>query len=123
MIAIIALLSGLLLGPVARAMRRARAMKWGDEAPPKLHLVVQQLRAHFQGQKTFSRVSLEQLEIDQLVDSSLIAFLKDRRVSFIPFQGSDPDDQVVIVVKIESGFLTTAQVLTENKGAITKPQQ
>lgn len=122
-IAIIGVLAGLLLGPVARAMHRAQAMKWGDEAPQKLHTVIHRLRAQFQGKANFPTVTLQQLEDNQWLDSSLISFLKDRRVSFIPFKGSDPEDQVIIAVKIESGFLTEAQILTEKKEAITKPPE
>ena len=126
-IGIITVLAGLLLGPVARAMHRAQAMKWAESAQVQLQAIVHQLRAHFRGRQDFPSVTLEQLEAGHLLDSSMLSFLKDRRVSFIPFSGSDPDDQVVILVKIESGFLTKfftdTGFLTETKGSLTKPPE
>jgi hypothetical protein len=60
------------------------------------------------------------LEVGNLLDSSLLRFLKDRRVTFFPFAGADPDEQVVIRVRLEPGFLVEAGHLTATKGEITK---
>jgi hypothetical protein len=57
----------------------------------------------------------------QATEPSQLRFLKDRRVTFIPFVGADPDEQVVIEVRLESGFLVEAGQLTATKGEITKP--
>jgi prepilin-type N-terminal cleavage/methylation domain-containing protein len=120
-IALITILAGLLLGPVSQALRRARAMKWGYEAPALLESTVSQLRKHFQGKKDFPPVTLASLETGSLLDPSQLRFLKDRRVTFVPFAGADPDEQVVIEVRLGSGFLVEAGQLTATKGEITKP--
>jgi prepilin-type N-terminal cleavage/methylation domain-containing protein len=120
-IAIIAILAGLLLGPVARALQRARAMQWAQDAEIHLEATVQQLGTHFQGKLDFPLVTLSQIEAQMLVSPSELRFLKDRRVTFHPFAGTDPDDQVVVQVRIEAGFLTEAGRLVAIKERITKP--
>jgi len=122
-IALITILAGLLLGPVSRALRRARAMKWGHEAPVLLDSTVRQLKQHFQGKTGFPPVTLRALETAGLLEPSQCRFLKDRRVTYYPFAGADPDGQVVIEVRLERGFLTEAGELTATKGDITKPPE
>jgi hypothetical protein len=122
-IGLITILAGLLLGPVSRALRRARAMKWGEDAPLLLEATVQRLRTVFQGRTDFPTVTLESLEVGNLLEASQVRFLKDRRVTFIPFAGVDPDELVVIEVKLERGFLVEAGHLTTTKGEITKPPE
>ncbi len=122
-IALITILAGLLLGPVNRALRRARAMEWGQDAPVLLQAVVTRLQKHFQGRKDFPPVTLAALEGGGLLEPSQLQFLKDRRVTFTPFAGTDPDEQVVIHVRLERGFLTEAGWLTASKGDITKPRE
>ncbi len=118
---IIAILASLLLGPVNRALHRARAMRWAQGAELLLESTVQELHRHFQGQQDFPPVTLTFLETSGLLEPRLIGFLKDRRVTYTPFAGTDPDDLVVIRVRIEAGFLTERGSLTATKGRITKP--
>jgi len=122
-IALITILAGLLLGPVSRALRRARAMKWGNEAPGLLDSTVGQLKKHYQGKTGFPPVTLTSLETAGLLEPSQLRFLKDRRVTFFPFAGDDLDEQVVIEVRLERGFLTEPGELTATKGDITKPPE
>jgi prepilin-type N-terminal cleavage/methylation domain-containing protein len=122
-IALITILAGLLLGPVSRALRRARAMKWGHEAPLLLDSTVSQLKKHFQGKTGFPPVTLRALETAGLLEPSQVRFLKDRRVTYVPFAGDDPDEQIVILARLERGFLTEPGELTATKGDITKPPQ
>ena len=119
-IALITILAGLLLGPVSRALRRARAMKWGNEAPVLLDSTVSQLKKHFQGKTGFPPVTLKALETADLLEPSQLRFLKDRRVTYYPFAGNNPDGQIVIEVRLERGFLVEAGWLTATKGDITK---
>lgn len=121
--ALITILAGLLLGPVSRALRNARAMQWGDQAPALLASTVSQLKTHFQGRSNFAPVTLTAVETGRLLDPSQLRFLKDRRVTFIPFAGTDPDDQIVILVRLERGFLVEAGQLTATKGDITNPPE
>jgi prepilin-type N-terminal cleavage/methylation domain-containing protein len=121
--AIITVLAGLVLGPASRALRKVRAEKWADDAEVQVQTTVRQLRTHFQGKQTFPRVTLQHLETNGLVGPVQLDFLKDRRVTFIPFAGSDPDEQVVIRVQLEKGFLTDGGVLIETKSRITKPPE
>jgi prepilin-type N-terminal cleavage/methylation domain-containing protein len=120
-VAIITILAGLLLGPVSRALQRARAMKWGNEAPALLDDTVSHLRARFQGMRDFPPITLEFLESSALLGPTQLRFLKDRRVKYVPFAGPDPEDLVVIEVRLEPGFLVEPGLLTATKGDITKP--
>jgi hypothetical protein len=119
--ALITILASLLLGPVSHALRRARAMKWAEDAEHLLHTTVTKLRTHFAGQQGFPEITLAFLETSGILDAQHVRFLKDRRVVFTPFAGGDSEEKVVIWVKLESGFLTTAGSLTTTKGEITKP--
>jgi hypothetical protein len=119
-IAIILVLAGLVLGPASHVLRRVRADKWGEDSSAHLQATVEQLRKHFQGKHGFAPVTLERIETDRLLGSSELEFLKDRRVTFIPFADSDPDDKVVIRVEVERGYLTEAGVRVETKGEITR---
>ena len=118
-IAIILVLAGLVLGPAARALHRVRADKWGEDSAVRLQTTVKQLQKHFQGKRDFAPVTLERIETEHLVGPAELDFLKDRRVTFIPFDGSDPDEKVVIRVELERGYLTESGLQTETKGAIT----
>ena len=55
------------------------------------------------------------------LDSSLLRFLKDRRVTFFPFAGADPDEQVVIDVRLARGLLVEGGHLTATQGEMTQP--
>jgi len=122
-IGLISILAGLLLGPVGRALKRARAMQWAEDASRLLDSTVEQLRTHFQGQTDFPLVTVEMLEAREILDPSRVRFLKDRRVTYQPFSGDDPDDKIVILVLIEPGFLTDAGTLVATKARITKPPE
>jgi hypothetical protein len=117
---IITILGGLLLGAVNRALRRARAMQWSQDAPVFLDATVARLKARFEGSVDFPPVTLSWLETNNVLDGSHLGFLRDRRVTFYPFSGVDPDDHVVIHVRIEPGFLVEAGSLTAVKADITK---
>ena len=58
-----------------------------------------------------------------LVGPAQLRFLKDGRVTFVPFAGAGPDELVVILVRLDPGILTDAGLLTETKGAITAPPE
>ena len=117
--AIILVLAGLVLGPATRALKRVRADKWGEESAIHLHATMKQLQKQFQGNHDFALVTLETLETNRWLDPAELDFLKDRRVTFSPFGGSDPSEKVVIRVVVDQGFWTDAGVLVERKGAIT----
>jgi hypothetical protein len=119
-IALIAILAGLLLGPVSRAMHRAWAMQWGQDAPVRFDAVVTRLQRCFQGRTDFPPVTLAALEAGGVLEPSQLRFLRDRRVTFTPFAGSDPDEQVVIRVRVDRGFLTEPDTLTATKGDLTR---
>jgi prepilin-type N-terminal cleavage/methylation domain-containing protein len=119
-IAIILVLAGLVLGPAGRALQRVRADKWGEDSSVRLQATVEQLRKHFQGRQDFAPVTLESIEAGRLVGPLELDFLKDHRVTFIPFAGADPDEQVVIRVKLERGYLTEPGQQTATKGEITE---
>ncbi len=68
-------------------------------------------------------MTLEVLKTQNLIGRPELDFLQDRRVTFVPFAGADPDDKVVIVVRVEPGFLFTGGILSETKGRITNPPE
>ena len=98
-------------------------MKWGDEAPALLTSTVNQLKKHFQGKTVFPPVTLTALENAGLLEPSQLRFLKDQRVTYFPFAGSDPDEQIVILVRLERGFLVDEGELTATKEDIVEPPE
>ena len=121
--AIITILAALFLGPASRILQKARADQWSDRASEDLRATAKQLRRHFGGKTEFPLVTLDQIASRNLVGPSQLRFLRDRRVKFVAFEGDDPNDMVVIAVKLETGFLTEAGLLTETKASITRPPE
>jgi len=118
-IAIIIVLAALVLGVAGRVLKRLRNDEWGNKAEVRLQATVDQLRKHFAGQQQFPPVTLETIQAGHLVGSFELDFLKDRRVTFVPFAASDPDEKVVISVAVERGFFTDPSTETATKGSIT----
>ena len=118
--AIILVLASLLLGPASRILGRVLADQWSEQASGLLSETVSDLNQHFQGSENFPLITLERLESEGWLKPRHLGFLKDRRVTFIPFAGSDPDDKIVIVVRLKRGFWNEANELSERKEAITK---
>jgi prepilin-type N-terminal cleavage/methylation domain-containing protein len=119
--AIILILTTLALGPAMRVLQKVRADDWAEKAMSDLQLTVAQLHAHFRGRVEFPEVTLEAIESMRLVQPTQLRFLKDPQVTFIPFAGSDPDEQVVIKVRLRKGFFTDLNQLEATKGEITRP--
>ncbi len=117
--AIIAVLATMLLGPAGRALGKARALQWNNRAEALTGEISDRLRAVFAGQKEFRRVTLAELERDGVIFKSQAGFLRDSRVTFTPFAGNDPDDLVVIVVRLKPGFLGGGGILTVSKDDVT----
>lgn len=122
-IAIILVLAGLVLGPASRVLRKVRADQWGERSSTRLHDAVEQLRKHLAGQSAFGIVTLERIETSRWVGPLEADFLRDRRVTFIPFADSDPDEKVVIRVQVDRGYWTDAEVRTLRKADLTSPPQ
>jgi prepilin-type N-terminal cleavage/methylation domain-containing protein len=118
-IAIIVVLASLLLGPAARVLQRVLADKWAEDAQTRLSETIHQLNQHFQGAETFPLVTLDWIESQGLLKSAELQFLKDPRVTFVPFAGSDPSEKIVIAVQLKRGFWNDSTVLTERKEAVT----
>lgn len=119
-IAIVAVLATLLLGPVSRALKRARAMQWADVAGRQTELVAEQLQRYLNGREDYPQLTLDALETSGVLGLAQVRFLRDKRVTFTPFSGADPDEMAIISAQLESGFLTTAGTITVTK-ARTKP--
>jgi prepilin-type N-terminal cleavage/methylation domain-containing protein len=121
--AIITVLAGLVLGPASRALRKARALRWANDAEVQLDITVRQLQHQYRGKQTFPRVTLPDLEAHGLLGPAQVEFLKDPRVTFNPFASTDPESKIVISVQLEDGFLTQRGTLIATKGQITKVPQ
>jgi prepilin-type N-terminal cleavage/methylation domain-containing protein len=119
-ISIIIVLASLLLGPALRVLGRVLADQWYDQASYHLAETVSQLNQHFQGADDFPPVTRASIEAEGLLKPAELQFLKDRRVSFVPFRGSDPGDKIVIYVRLRHGFLTEGNELFETKESITR---
>lgn len=118
-ISIIMVLASLLLGPASRVLGRVLADQWSDQASNLLAETVNELNQRFQGLDSFPLVTLEQIEVQGLLKPRELRFLKDPRVTFVPFTGSDPADKIVIQVQLKRGFWTEGSELIERKEAIT----
>jgi len=120
-IAIIVVLASLLLGPVGRILQRVLADQWSERASFLLGDTVRRLHQRFGGDQDFGVVTLERIEAEGLLTPDQLRFLKDRRVIFVPFAGSDPDNKVVIQVQLKRGFWTERNSLTADKHELTRP--
>ena len=120
-IAIIVVLASMVLGPASRVLQRVRADQWAEQSGTHLQATVDQLQRHFGGKRDFPTVSLQQIASEKLIAPAELSFLKDRRVTFLPFAGSDPDTNLVLIVQIKRGFWTETNLLTATKGDITRP--
>jgi len=118
--AIITVLAALLMGPAGRALQKARAIKWANDAEVQLDLTVEQLQRHYRGKSAFPPVTLAELEARNLLGPFQIEFLKDPRVEFSPFSSADADEKIIIRVKLAEGFPSNGGVLTATKGLITR---
>ena len=117
-IAIIAVLATLLLGPAGKALKNARAAQWADQADYKSDSVLSQFRQFLGQRQDFPLLTLESLEGLGVFHSAEQTFLHDRRVTFTPVAGSDPDDKVFLAVRMEPGFLTDGKTLTLTRGQL-----
>ena len=122
-LAIIAVLATLLLGPAGRALGKARALQWNDRAHALTGEITDRLYGVFVGQKEFQRVTLADLERDGLVTTAQARFLRDDRVRFTPFAGSDPDDLPVIQVTFKPAFLDPGGTVQVTKGDLTRERR
>jgi prepilin-type N-terminal cleavage/methylation domain-containing protein len=118
--AILTVLAGLLLGPASQALRKARAMQWANQAEVQLEWTVQQLQTHYRGKQSFPLVTLPYLKAHGLLAPGQLGFLEDSRVQFTPFASTDPEEKMVIRVRLDEGFLTRSGYLTATKGQITR---
>lgn len=118
-VAIIGILASLLLGPVSRALQKARAAEWADKVNQRIERVVNALRAHCSKGPVTDRLNPEQLFERGIIDSEQLRFLGDRRVRYVPFVTADPDDLVVIEVRIPRSFLNDEGVERVRKERLT----
>lgn len=121
-IAIIAVLAALLLGPVGRAMKNARAMQRADTAERQTNLVVEELRRFLGVRENYPLLTLDGLAGTGALGPEQVRFLRDKRVTFTPFSGADPDETVIISVQLESGFLTSSGAITVTKARLKPPK-
>lgn len=121
-LAIIAVLAALLLGPVSRVMKNARAMQWADIAERQTNLVVEELRRFLGDRVNYPLLTLDGLEGTGALGLEQVRFLRDKRVTFTPFSGADPDETIIISVQLESGFLTSAGAITVAKSRLKPPK-
>jgi len=119
-IAIIGILAGLLLGPASRVFKKARDADWANKAGPKTEQLVKQLKSHYQNHSvTGEGLTPERLAEANIIDGSMLQFLRDPRVKYFPFISSDLDAKVIIQLVIPENFLGGGYSQTVRKGRIT----
>jgi prepilin-type N-terminal cleavage/methylation domain-containing protein len=119
--AILAILMGLLLPSLGGALQRARRMKWEFEMPVHLDHVRTQLKAFYSTQATYPALTLEQLAQLKVLDERTVRFLRTKGVEFHPFTHEHPDDHPVVRVVHRSGRnvwlweLTKGEIVREDR--------
>lgn len=116
--AILAILVGLLLPSLGGALQRARRMKWEFEADAHLDHVRTHLKAFYTTQATYPALTLEQLRQLKVLDERAVRFLRTKGVEFHPFTHLHPDDHPAVRILHQSGRNVWLWELT--KGEITR---
>ncbi len=118
-LAIIGILVGLLLGPVGRALGRARALKWDMEIGTHLEHVAERVRAHAARHPVYRFQSVAELGEVVALSGPARRFLGSSQVRFHAFSHADPPERIVLeihhsrqggreveIIHIPKGFLT-----------------
>jgi len=114
-IVIILILAGLLLGPVLRAYRKAKTFAGELEGPGVVEVAVERLRRFHQAHPTYGPLTADYLHRQAIFDSKFMKYMSERKVSYVAFSSSDPDDKVIVRYLFstnDSGFVIKGQVTT-----------
>jgi competence protein ComGC len=109
-IGIIAILVGLLLGPVLKALFRVKAWEWSDKASNFVSLVAEKLGKYCTETTDYPASSAEELHQLGVFSAQIMEFLRSSKVEYFPFLSSDPDDKLILRVRMsKKEFLTLAK--------------
>jgi prepilin-type N-terminal cleavage/methylation domain-containing protein len=98
--AIIGVLVGLLLGPVGRALNKARRVKSEFEAPAHFERLNDGMRRFLARHQEYQCPDLDALLLFSNPGSPTERWLRSNRTTFKPFSHESPDDQLVLTVEI-----------------------
>ena len=100
---IIAILVGLMLGPISRAYGKAKRLQWEMEAGTFVDRFHERLSERFGKlgpEVKYPALTAQQLYQARIISSDLLRFLQDKRVEFLPFSSDTPDETVILAVKL-----------------------
>lgn len=98
--AIIAILVGLLMGPMGRALRKARGMKTEMEAPVHVERLTDGMRKFAASHSAYRCPDLDALLALARPGAPTERWLKAQKVLFAPFQHDSPAELVVLHLEI-----------------------
>ena len=99
--AIIGILVGMMMGPVGRALRKARGLKAEMESPAYIERLTDGMRKFAAGHSAYRCPDLEGLLALARPGAPTERWLKRQKVVFIPFQHDSPVELVVLQLEIE----------------------
>lgn len=100
---IIAILVGLMLGPVSRAYLKAKRFRWEMEAGVLVDRFRERLSARFGSlgpEVKYPPLTVQQLYDAAIIDSEVRRFLEDKRVEYFPFSSETPEETIILTVSI-----------------------
>lgn len=118
-LAIIGILVGLLLGPVGRALGRARALKWDMEIGTHLEHVAERVRAHAARHPVYRFQSVAELGEVVALSGPARRFLGSSQVRFHAFSHADPPERIVLEIGQTGQGGGGSGVLGVSKGYLT----
>lgn len=122
--AIIGILVGMMMGPVGRALRKARGLKAEIESPAHVERLIDGMRKFAAGHSAYRCPDLAGLLALARPGAPTERWLKAQKVAFISFQHDSPPELVVLHLEIElsgSSGSSRASVLVYDltKGELT----
>ena len=114
-IAIIAIMASLLAGPALRALDKAKALEW--EHANLTDEFRDSLRKHFGNSPAYPEFSRDALFEAGIVSRNVFEFLKDKRVRYVPFSSRDPDEKIILEVRVSH-----KDVRTLTKASVRPPE-
>jgi type II secretory pathway pseudopilin PulG len=118
-LAIIGILAGLLLGPVSRALRKARGFKAEMETPAHVERLTDGMRKFAASHPTWSCPDVETFLAFAKPGAPTERWLKAQRVELVPFRHDAPPEAEVITIDITMGGPEKVLRYTLTKGELT----
>lgn len=96
-LAVVAILVGLLLGPIQKARRRADLKLYQAAMSRVTASVREDLQKFYQGKPTFPAWTAEDLHDKGVLDAQVMRWIRAGWVQYYPFSSTDPDAKLVML--------------------------